>query len=287
MSVPLLNPILTKENKDFLYHLGIEKSTTDLPKRFGDVKFVCTGGSSTRLALYAKWFAKDCGLDCSENLCNGDRFVMYKTGPVLWINVRIGVASLSIVLIEVIKLLHYAKAVDVTFFRIGTCGGIGIPPGTLVISTSAVNGELKQEYVQYIMGKRVTRPAILDENLRKEIGEFAQKIDISVVSGKTMACDDFYEGQARLDGAFCDYTANEKTNFLNHLKELGIRNIEMESVCFAALLHRANIKAAIVCVTLIDRTKGDQIKINKLQYEEFESKPFNLIKLFIRQKLNI
>lgn len=45
--------------------------------------------------------------------------------------------------------------------------------------------------------------------------------------------------------------------------------------------------AAIVCVTLIDRTKGDQIKINKLQYEEFESKPFNLIKLFIRQKLNI
>lgn len=62
---------------------------------------------------------------------------------------------MSIVLIEVIKLLHYAKAVDVTFFRIGTCGGIGIPPGTLVISTSAVNGELKQEYVQYIMGKRV------------------------------------------------------------------------------------------------------------------------------------
>jgi len=32
--------------------------------------------------------------------------------------------------------------------------------------------------------------------------------------GKTMCCDDFYEGQGRLDGAICEYTLEEKMEFL-------------------------------------------------------------------------
>lgn len=38
----------------------------------------------------------------------------------------IGSPSLSIVLHEVYKLLHYARCKDVTFIRIGTCGLIGM-----------------------------------------------------------------------------------------------------------------------------------------------------------------
>lgn len=36
-------------------------------------------------------------------------------------------------------------------------------------------------------------------------------------------------------------------------------NIEMESLAFAALTHHAGIKAAVVCVSLLDRLRGDQV----------------------------
>lgn len=68
-------------------------------------------------------------------------------------------------------------------------------------------------------------------------------------------------GQGRMDGAFCDFTEEEKMEYLEKLKFNGVRNIEMESLAFAALTHHAGIKAAVVCVTLLDRLKGDQVKL--------------------------
>lgn len=62
-----------------------------------------------------------------------------------------------------------------------------------------------------------------------------------------------------MDGAFCDFTEEEKMEYLEKLKANGVRNIEMESLAFAALTHHAGIKAAVVCVTLLDRLKGDQV----------------------------
>lgn len=50
-------------------------------------------------------------------------------------------------------------------------------------------------------------------------------------------------GQARLDGAFCDYTEEDKMNFLKRAYTRGIANIEMESLCFAAMCHRAGVKS--------------------------------------------
>lgn len=52
----------------------------------------------------------------------------------------------------------------------------------------------------------------------------------------------YLTGQARLDGAVCEYTEEEKFAFLQHCYDVGIRNIEMESLCFAAMCHQANIK---------------------------------------------
>ena len=51
-----------------------------------------------------------------------------------------GIPSVGILLHEMIKLMYHAKVKDPTFFRLGTCGGIGIPGGNLVISESAVDG---------------------------------------------------------------------------------------------------------------------------------------------------
>lgn len=51
-----------------------------------------------------------------------------------------GVASIGILLHEMIKLMYHAKCRDPVFFRIGTCGGLGVEPGTVVISDQAVDG---------------------------------------------------------------------------------------------------------------------------------------------------
>lgn len=66
-------------------------------------------------------------------------------------------------------------------------------------------------------------------------------------------------GQGRLDGAFCDFTERDKMDYLNNIHKAGVKNIEMESLSFAALTHHAGIKSAVVCVTIVDRLRGDQV----------------------------
>lgn len=52
-------------------------------------------------------------------------------------------------------------------------------------------------------------------------------------------------------------------DYLHRLRDFGVINIEMESTIFAALTYHAGIRAAIVCVTLLDRLKGDQVCVSK------------------------
>lgn len=49
-------------------------------------------------------------------------------------------------------------------------------------------------------------------------------------------------GQARIDGAFCDFNLDEKMKFLNECSQNGVKNIEMESLCFTGLLNHAKLK---------------------------------------------
>ena len=119
------------------------------------------------MAKYALQFSALSGLAASENLSKTDRYAMYKTGPVLWVNVSqlrkksldfqhgMGVPSLSIMLIELFKLLRLAGAINVEIVRIGTSGGVGVAPGTVIVSNGALNGALEQKHVQWIDGKQV------------------------------------------------------------------------------------------------------------------------------------
>ena len=45
------------------------------------------------------------------------------------------------------------------------------------------------------------------------------------------------------------------------LVKQGVSNMEMEALVFAALTNMAGIRSAVVCVTLLDRLKGDQVHI--------------------------
>jgi uridine phosphorylase len=116
---------------------------------------------------------------------------------------------------------------------------------------------------QIILGKTVGRPAVVDQSLAKELLEAGSKLQnyFPTVTGKTMCTDDFYEGQGRLDGAICDYTVEDKMAYLRKLSESGVKNIEMEATALAAVTHHAGVRSGNVCVTQVDRLKGDQVVI--------------------------
>lgn len=99
----------------------------------------------------------------------------------------------------------------------------------------------------------------------------------------------------RLDGCFFQGDEGEKFKFLRKLQSLGVKNIEMECTGFAAMTQRAGVRgylqypsltltsslAAIVCVSLVNRMDGDQVRIKKELYTDFELRPFNIVAQYI------
>ncbi|KAF7708442.1 hypothetical protein HF521_017499 [Silurus meridionalis] len=229
-SICVNNPHLKSMKQDILYHLNLDTATHDLQKQFGDVKFVCVGGSQLRMKFFIEYIAKELGLEDPNgeypNLCEGtDRYAMYKVGPVLSVSHGIGVPSTAILLHELIKLLYHAHCTDVTMVRIGTSGGIGLQPGTVVVTKEAVDATFLPRFEQVVLGKTVAYAA-------------------------------------------------------------GVRNIEMESTVFAAMCKLSNIRAAVVCVTLLDRQKGDQLTSSHDVMVNYQQRPQILVGHYIKKKLN-
>lgn len=72
-----------------------------------------------------------------------------------------------------------------------------------------------------------------------------------------------FKGQGRIDGASCDYSEAEKMAFLKECYAKGIRNIEMEAPMFASLTKHVGVKAADICVTILNRLNGDQVSTSR------------------------
>lgn len=194
--------------------------------------------------------------------------------------------SMSILLHEMIKLVKYAKCKDPIFIRMGTSGGLGIKPGTVVVTDQAYNELLENSYDFLVLGKKIPRPAVFDENLIESIINCHLPEDhFDIVKGGTMSTNDFYEGQGRTDGAVCDYTDGEKLKFLKNIQQKGIKNIEMEATLFAALTKYTGIRAATICVTFIDRLKGDKVSVTLDEKHELESRPQLVVGRFIKKLL--
>lgn len=292
--VTVRNPHIESLEEDVLYHLDLSNKANDLPAMFGDVKFVCFGGSPNRMRKFAEFmvgqieFKIPAGLQLHNISHGSDRYVLYKVGPVLSVSHGMGIPSLSIVFHEVLKMLHHANCMDVKFFRLGTSGGLGLEPGTVVITDAAVDGLLRPYMEIATLGMILQHPAFLDKELCEELLDIAQEDkSFKSVMGKTMCTYDFYEGQARLDGAFCDFTKEDKMAFLKRIHDRGIQNIEMESLCFAAMAHRAAVKSAIICCTIVDRLKSDQISATHEMLEEWQMRPQKIIAKYIRRHMGL
>ncbi|KAM5280355.1 uridine phosphorylase 2 [Ctenodactylus gundi] len=301
--VHVKNPHLDSMDEDVLYHLDLGTKTHNLPAMFGDVKFVCVGGSPNRMKAFALLMHKELGLEGGgeglEDICAGtDRYCMFKTGPVLSISHGMGVPSISIMLHELIKLLHHARCCDVTIIRIGTSGGpldrwiLWIAPGSVVITDTAVDSFFKPQFEQVILDRVVTRSTELDKELAEELFNCSKEIpNFPTLIGHTMCTYDFYEGQGRLDGALCSFSRESKLDYLKRVKrayEAGVRNIEMESAVFAAMCGLCGLKAAVVCVTTsLDRLECDQINLSHDVLVEYQQRPQLLIVNFIKKKLGL
>ncbi|CAD7084498.1 unnamed protein product [Hermetia illucens] len=292
-SVKLRNPNIELMDQDILYHLALGSESHDLQEMFGDVKFVCMGGTPKRMENFAHFIMNEIGYKLPAGTQLQDisafsyRYSMYKVGPVLSISHGMGTPSVSILLHEIIKLMYHAKCKDPVFIRIGTCGGIGIEGGTVIITEEALDGHLRNSHEFTILGKTVHRPAKLDKKLARELKSLSSADDpYDTIIGKTLCTNDFYEGQGRLDGAFCEFSENEKMEYLEKLRDFGVVNIEMESSIFAALTHYAGIKAAIICVALLNRLNGDQVNSPKEVMNEWQQRPQMLVSRYIRKVLS-
>ena len=123
---------------DHLYHLGLHTGQ-DLPGTFGCVKAVILMGSPDRARDMASKFANQAHYVLNL-MGKNERYHLYKAGPVLFGSHGIGSASLSVMIHEVMKLLVYSGAGAVPVVRVGTSGGVGVEPGTVVLTTNALNG---------------------------------------------------------------------------------------------------------------------------------------------------
>lgn len=286
------NPHLDSLKDDILYHFSLGTNTHNLPAMFGDVKFVCVGGSPWRMKSFIEYIAAELCMEDPKseypNICAGtDRYAMYKVGPVLSVSHGMGIPSIAIMLHELIKLLHHAHCTDVTIIRIGTSGGIGLEPGTVVVTKQSVDATFLPKFEQVILGKTVVRNTDLDQSLALELLQCSNELNqFETVLGNTMCTLDFYEGQGRLDGAFCSYTEKDKQEYLNKANQAGVCNIEMESSVFAAMCKLSGLRAAVVCVTLLDRLKGDQLSSSHEVLHNYQQRPQILVGHYIKKHLN-
>ncbi|EDV20885.1 uncharacterized protein TRIADDRAFT_31186 [Trichoplax adhaerens] len=285
--VKLSNPHLKEIDSDKLYHIGFA-SSDNLKEDFGDVKFVCLGGSSGRMKRFSQMLCEELKVKFNSNISiedftKSDRFSMYKVGPIICASHGMGVPSASILVCEMIKMLHYADVTDVTIFRVGTSGGLGIDAGTVVVTRRALDHKFEPFYEIPILGKTQRFPTGTDDELAKELQDLCGD-DIPVRYGDTMCANDFYEAQARLDGPFCGYTSEEKMQYLHDAHKAGVLNVEMECTGFTSLCRRAGIRVAIVCVALLNRLNGDQVSKGEM-YHVYERRPLVLVSRYICKKL--
>merc|ERR1711881_284693 len=124
---PIKNPNLDYHQVDHLYHLGMSTNSTNFRVQFGDVRFVCVGGTAQRMLtlankIYLMMYSKEPLQPLVDYAKTSGRYSMYKVGPCLFVNHNIGASPLGVVIHELFKLLHYSGVASdsVRFFRIGT-----------------------------------------------------------------------------------------------------------------------------------------------------------------------
>lgn len=289
-----LDGVLDGSHADVYYHLGVSSADPILAE-LRDVRAVVMAGSGGRIKEFAERWSRLNGGSEVVPFPKEDRFVTRYTAGVLFVSHGMGMPSASIAVQELMRMVFFLKrgdldALDEVFWcRVGTSGGVGLAAGTVVISSQGLMADLRPyrllnggsgEYWFDGDFPAATAEAILDANAG---------VDFPIASGKTVAGNEFFLEQFRLDGAICFETAETKMGWLRWLHDSGVANIEMEGAMLAGYLnHWGFSKFAMICCTLLNRLEGDQVTASPEQLHKFSEDSgvalFNYLKASLLQK---
>ena len=270
-----LDGVLDGTHDDVYYHFGAESSDPILAK-LRDVEAVIMAGSGSRIGEFVqRWSELNGGTEIVA-FPKEDRFVTRYTAGVLFASHGMGMPSASIALQELMRMVFFLKrgdldAMDELFWcRVGTSGGVGLPVGTVVVTSEGLMADLKPfrllnggtgEYWFDGHFPAATAQAIIAAN------EYA---DLDIISGKTVAGNEFFLEQFRLDGALCLETPETKMGWLRWLHDNGVANIEMEGAMIAGYLNHWGFPSfAMICCTLLNRLAGDQVTATPEELHKF------------------
>ncbi|RFD24068.1 uridine phosphorylase [Mycobacterium uberis] len=276
-----LDGVLDGSHEDVYYHFGVTSSDPILDELCG-IKAVILAGTGERITEFAdRWSELNGGSKVSRVIAfpKESRFVTRYTAGVLFASHGMGMASASIALQELMRLVFFLKRGDlkvldqVFWCRVGTSGGVGLPSGTVVVSSEGLMADLLPYRLlrggdgEYWFDGRFpvdTHNAIIAANECID--------DLTVMSGRTVSGNEFFLEQFRLDGAVCLETPATKTERLRWLDENGVCNIEMEGAMIAGYLNYWGFsKFAMICCILLNRLEGDQITATPQQLRKFSN----------------
>jgi uridine phosphorylase len=270
-----LDGVIDGSREDVYYHFGVTSSDPILNALRG-VRAVIMAGSGGRIKEFAQRWSALSGDPEIVAFPKEDRFVTRYTGGVLFASHGMGMPSASIAVQELMRLMFFLKRgdldamADVFWCRVGTSGGVGLPGGTVVVSSEGLMADLKP--YRLLRGREgeywfdghfpaATYDAIIAANT---------DTDFDIVAGKTVAGNEFFLEQYRLDGAVCLETPESKMAWLQWLADNGVRNIEMEGAMLAGYLNHWGFgKFGMICCTLLNRLEGDQVTATPKQLHKF------------------
>lgn len=255
-----LNPEFQKLEVDYLYHLGLD-SGMDLPKEFGDIKYVIFTRSFSNADYFANQFAEqfyglnNLHIQC-KTIAKDERYHIYKIANTLIVSHGVGFPSMLICLNEVVKLMWHAQVSDFKFLRLSPGGGVNVADNSVIIATEALNQQFQPKWSNIEFGDYYDYPTPLSAEVANALLD--ANPNMKLLSGKVMASSCFYNGQARLNGAVAvSYDKQQRDDYLNRAYQAGIRGIDMESSCFAAFCNELQIPGGIVIAALADRLKDN------------------------------
>lgn len=287
-----INSQLNQIKENYSFHFGIALSDENL-KKFAGITHVIMQGSTTRAKVLAQKLASEIlNIDSTFfdpiNIINSADFAVYRIGNVLSVSHGMGNTTIDTVLHTLTKILHYSGNNQIEYIRVGTSGGIGIKPGTVVISKQSFMPDLSPFYETNELDKLINIPTKFNQELVNKIySAQPNNLPFDIIIGNSIAADDFYLGQCRYDGAMqCRENEEWRKEFFSKIRALDIYNFEMESSALAAFCHQAEIPATMIAVTLLNRLEGDQVTSTTEQLAEFSDHSQRVIINYIKSITN-
>ena len=273
-----LDGVLSGERVDVYYHFGVASDDPVLDA-FRDVRAVILAGSGDRIDEFAQRWSALHGDAPVVALPKEERFVTRYCAGVLFASHGMGMPSASIAVQELMRMVFFLKGGDhdamseVFWARVGTSGGVGLPGGTVVVTTEGVMADLGP----YRLLKGGSGEYRFDSTFPMDVAEAIVAASagsgIPVEMGRTVAGNEFFLEQFRLDGAVCMETPESKMAWLEWINAEGVRNIEMEGAMLAGYLnHWGFPRFAMICTTIVNRIEGDQVTQSPAELHAFSER---------------